>query len=94
MSCVPDLHGILNRHRFPNVVHGCLLEGMALAMERRFEPFSEGRGFIYQARVDEIQTIASRHGIYLAPLYNGDGPVRSAEEPLEVICTPGSAKKV
>jgi len=26
-----DFHGILNRHPFPDVVHGCLLEGMALA---------------------------------------------------------------
>jgi predicted amino acid dehydrogenase len=71
----PDFHGILNRHPFPDVVHGCLLEGMALALERRFEPFSQGRGFITQERVDEIETIAARHGIYLAPLYNADGAV-------------------
>jgi predicted amino acid dehydrogenase len=71
----PDFHGILNRHPFPNVAHGCLLEGMALALERRFEPFSQGRGFITPARVAEIERVAGRHGIYLAPLYNGDGPV-------------------
>ncbi|HXB54883.1 MAG TPA: hypothetical protein VN461_08885 [Vicinamibacteria bacterium] len=72
---VPDFHGILNRHPFPDVVHGCLLEGMALALEGRFEPFSRGRGFITQERVDEIEAIAGRHGIYLAPFYNADGPV-------------------
>jgi fatty aldehyde-generating acyl-ACP reductase len=71
----PDFHGILNRHPFPDVVHGCLLEGMALALEGRFEPFSHGRGFITPERVEEIETIAAGHGIYLAPLYNGDGPV-------------------
>ena len=71
----PDFQGILNRHPFPDVVHGCLLEGMALALERRFEPFSQGRGFITQERVEEIESIAARHGIYLAPLYNADGPV-------------------
>ncbi len=71
----PDFHGILNRHPFPNVVHGCLLEGMALALEGRFESFSQGRGFITPERVEEIETIAARHGIYLAPLYNADGPV-------------------
>jgi fatty aldehyde-generating acyl-ACP reductase len=71
----PDFHGILNRHPFPDVVHGCLLEGMALALERRFEPFSQGRGFITQERVEEIEIVAARHGIYLAPLYNADGPV-------------------
>jgi predicted amino acid dehydrogenase len=71
----PDFHGILNRHPFPNVVHGCLLEGMALALEGRFESFSQGRGFITPERVEEIETMAARHGIYLAPLYNADGPV-------------------
>jgi fatty aldehyde-generating acyl-ACP reductase len=75
----PDFHGILNRHPFPDVVHGCLLEGMALALERRFEPFSQGRGFITPERVREIESIAERHGIYLAPLYNAAGP-------LEITC--------
>jgi len=73
----PDFHGILNRHPFPDVVHGCLLEGMALALEHRFEPFSQGRGSITPARVEEIETIAARHGIYLAPLYNADGPLEA-----------------
>jgi fatty aldehyde-generating acyl-ACP reductase len=71
----PDFQGILNRHPFPDVVHGCLLEGMALALERRFEPFSQGRGFITQDRVEEIESISARHGIFLAPLYNAEGPV-------------------
>jgi fatty aldehyde-generating acyl-ACP reductase len=75
MSFTPDFHGILNRHPFPDVVHGCLLEGMALALERRFEPFSQGRGHITPARVEEMEAIAARHGIRLAPLYNADGPV-------------------
>jgi fatty aldehyde-generating acyl-ACP reductase len=48
---------------------------MALALEGRFEPFSQGRGGITQERVEEIETIAARHGIFLAPLYNADGPV-------------------
>jgi predicted amino acid dehydrogenase len=78
MSFAPDFHGILNRHPFPDVVHGCLLEGMALALEGRFEPFSQGRGFITPERVEEMETIAERHGIYLAPLYNADGPVEDA----------------
>jgi predicted amino acid dehydrogenase len=76
LSFTPDFHGILNRHPFPNVVHGCLLEGMALALEGRFEPFSQGRGFITPERVEEIGTIAARHGIYLAPLYNANGSVK------------------
>jgi fatty aldehyde-generating acyl-ACP reductase len=75
MRFTPDFHGILNRHPFPDVVHGCLLEGMALALEHRFEPFSNGRGFITKQRVDEMEKIAARHGICLAPLYNADGPL-------------------
>ena len=75
LSFTPDFYGVLNRHPFPDVVHGCLLEGMALALEGRFEPFSQGRGFITPQRVEEIETIAARHGIYLAPLYNADGPL-------------------
>jgi len=77
MRFTPDFHGILNRHPFPDVVHGCLLEGMALALERRFEPFSQGRGFITPERIEEIEAIAARHGIHLAPLYNAEGPVES-----------------
>jgi len=83
LSFAPDLHGILNRHPFPNVVHGCLLEGMALALEGRFEPFSQGRGFITPERVAEIEAIAARHGIYLAPLYNAEGPVGSGSHDLD-----------
>src|SRR5882757_5228059 len=77
MRFAPDFHGILNRHPFPDVVHGCLLEGVALALEHRFEPFSQGRGFITPKRVAEMETIAARHGIYLAPLYNADGSVEN-----------------
>jgi fatty aldehyde-generating acyl-ACP reductase len=73
----PDFRGVLNRHPFPDVAHGCLLEGMALALECRFEPFSRGRGFITPARVEEIEAIAARHGIRLAPLYNAEGPLES-----------------
>lgn len=75
---IPDLHGILNRHPFPDVVHGCLLEGMALALEGRFEPFSHGRGLITPERVDEMERIAARHGIHPAPLYNAHGPLESS----------------
>ena len=51
------------------------MEGMVLALEGRFEPFSQGRGFITPERVQEIETLAARHGIHLAPLYNGQGPL-------------------
>lgn len=78
LTFAPDFRGILNRHPFPDVAHGCLLEGIALALERRFEPFSAGRGSITPARVAEIEAIAGRHGIRLAPLYNAEGPLETA----------------
>jgi predicted amino acid dehydrogenase len=82
LTLIPDFRGILNRHPFPDVVHGCLLEGMALALEHRFDPFSQGRGFITPERVDEINTIAARHGISLAPLYHAEGPMETGPDRL------------
>jgi fatty aldehyde-generating acyl-ACP reductase len=89
LTFIPDFHGILNRHPFPDVVHGCMLEGMALALEQRFEPFSQGRGFITSRRVDEIKTIAARHGISLAPLYNAKGPLEPAPDRFPSAWRPG-----
>jgi fatty aldehyde-generating acyl-ACP reductase len=88
MKFTPDFRGVLNRHPFPDVVHGCLLEGMALALERRFEPFSQGRGFITPRRVAEIETIAARHGIVLAPLYNADGPIEDGPIETGLVAAP------
>ena len=75
MKFEPDLRGILNHHPFPNVAHGCLLEGIVLTLEGRFEPFSRGRGAITAMRVEEIESMAARHGIHLAPFYNAAGPL-------------------
>jgi hypothetical protein len=75
MRFEPDVHRVLHRHPFPNVGQGCVMEGMVLALERRFEPFSQGRGLITPERVQEIESIAARHGIHLAPLYNARGPI-------------------
>jgi predicted amino acid dehydrogenase len=93
MRFTPDFRGVLNRHPFPDVAHGCLLEGMALALEGRFEPFSQGRGSITRERVEEIGTIATWHGIYLAPFYNADGPVE-AETSLPAGIAEGSVFRV
>ena len=71
----PDLLGVIYPYPVPNVAHACLLEGIALALEKRFEPFSAGRGSITPARVDEIWRIADGHGIGLPPLFNREGLV-------------------
>jgi len=77
MSFSPDLSGVLNRHPFPDVAHGCLLEGMVLALEGRFEDYSKGRGLITSERVKEIHAMSLRHGIRLAPFYNSGGALKS-----------------
>lgn len=73
ISSEPNVHRVLHRHPFPSVGQGCLMEGMVLALERRFESFSQGRGFITPGRVQEIESIAARHGVRLAPLNNAQG---------------------
>jgi fatty aldehyde-generating acyl-ACP reductase len=57
----------------PDAGHGCMLEGILLAMEGRYEPFSRGRGNITPDRIREIWTMADRHGIGLAPFFNAAG---------------------
>ena len=52
---------------------------MALALECRFEAFSQGRGPIAPRRVEEIEAISARHGIYLVPFYNAAGPVEGCQ---------------
>jgi fatty aldehyde-generating acyl-ACP reductase len=69
----PDLMPVLAPHPAPNVVQGCLLEGMLLALEGRFESYSRGRGNISPGRVDEIWALAEKHGFALAPFFNDEG---------------------
>jgi hypothetical protein len=52
----------------PGEHHACLAEGVALALEGRFEPFSRGRGNIVPERAAEILAIAGRHGLTPAPV--------------------------
>lgn len=73
LELVPDLLSVLAPHPVPNVVQGCLLEGMLLALEGRSESYSSGRGNILPASVDEIWRLAEKHGFALAPFFNDGG---------------------
>ena len=73
----PDLLGIMYPYASGNLTHGCLLEGIVLALAQRYEPFSQGRGLITPEKVDEIWHMAQKHGIGLPSLVNGED---SAEE--------------
>jgi fatty aldehyde-generating acyl-ACP reductase len=73
LRLVPDLLPVLAPHPAPNVVQGCLLEGMLLALEGRSESYSIGRGNISPGQVDEIWALAGKHGFALAPFFNDQG---------------------
>lgn len=62
-------------YAFPvrDIFHGCLLEAIVLAFESRFEPFSQGRGFITPERIDEMAALATRHGVVVAPVFDHQG---------------------
>jgi len=73
LQLAPDLMSVLAPHPAPNIVQGCLLEGMLLALEGRFESYSRGRGNIQPGQVDEIWGLAKKHGFALAPFFNDQG---------------------
>ncbi|MFN2633983.1 MAG: hypothetical protein ABR610_11255 [Thermoanaerobaculia bacterium] len=73
LQLVPDLIAVLAPHPAPNIVQGCLLEGMLLALEGRPESYSRGRGNIRPGQVDEIWSLAAKHGFALAPFFNEGG---------------------
>ena len=61
------------RHPLPNIAHGCMAEGMLLAMERCHESFSYGRGNITPDRIQRMREMAERHGFRVAPPFNHHG---------------------
>ena len=55
-----------------DVCYGCSCEAIVLALEKRFENFSFGRGNITVAKMDEILAMAYKHGFGLAPFFWSD----------------------
>lgn len=53
------------------VLYGCFSEAMVLALEGRYENFSWGKGHITREKMDEILTLAKKHGFCLAPFFWG-----------------------
>jgi len=45
---------------------------MILALEKRYESFSFGRGNITPEKMEEIKNLAKKHGFELADFYCGD----------------------
>lgn len=57
---------------FPyGAVFGCMAEAIILALEKKFENFSLGRGKITLDKIEEIRAIGKKHGFGLAPFFCG-----------------------
>ncbi|PWT76279.1 MAG: hypothetical protein C5B59_06990 [Bacteroidetes bacterium] len=69
----PDYSRSIYHYEAPHLVHGCILEAMVLAFEKRFESFSSSKGNITTDKMEEIYRLSMKHGIGLAPLYNSKG---------------------
>lgn len=70
----PDLSAPFYGDHIQNVAHGCALEAALLALENRFESYSAGRGNIEVEDVEEMWSLAQKHGFELAPFHNAYGP--------------------
>lgn len=69
----PDYSKWFYKFPVPGISHGCILEGIVLAFENKFESYSYGKGNITVESIEEIYNSAVKHGITLAPFYNSKG---------------------
>ncbi len=69
----PDYSKLMYAYPSPYIGHGCILEGIILAFENKFENYSSGKGNISNEKIDEIYALAIKHGIDVAPFYNNKG---------------------
>lgn len=66
----PSIHHELYEFPVKDVAHGCMLEGVILAFEKLYVPFSAGRGNITPDKIELIYSLAQKHGITEAPFFN------------------------
>lgn len=56
----------------PDAIYGCFSEAIILALEKRYENFSFGRGNITPERIDQIRDLGKKHGFEVADFYWGN----------------------
>jgi predicted amino acid dehydrogenase/ribosome-associated toxin RatA of RatAB toxin-antitoxin module len=56
----------------PDTLYGCFSESIILALEKRYENFSFGRGNITPQKVEEIGELGKKHGFEVSDFYWGD----------------------
>jgi len=72
-SCHPDIGHQLYDFPFQNIAHGCLLEAVVLSLGNMYIPYSTGKGNINPEKIEEIYSLANKHGITEAPFFNTHG---------------------
>ena len=55
-----------------DTLYGCFAEAVILALEKRYESFSFGRGNIMPEKIDEIRQLGRKHGFEVSDFYWGD----------------------
>ena len=55
-----------------DTLYGCFAEAVILALEKRYENFSFGRGNITTEKIEEIRNLSKKHGFEVADFYWGD----------------------
>lgn len=68
----PSIHHDLYNFPVKDVAHGCMLEGVILALEKKYLSFSSGRGNITPDNIELIWSLAQKHGITEAPFFDID----------------------
>lgn len=63
----------------PRVLYGCFSEAIVLALEKRYENFSWGKGNITLSKMAEILGMARKHGFEIAPFFWGNRLVTDEE---------------
>jgi fatty aldehyde-generating acyl-ACP reductase len=59
-------------------LYGCFAEAIILALEKRYESFSFGRGNITLEKIDEIRRLGKKHGFEVSDFYWGHKRVDSS----------------
>ncbi len=69
----PDYTKSMYYYDAPHIMHGCILEAMVLAFEKKYENYSSAKGNITTEKIEDIYALSVKHGIVLAPFYNAKG---------------------
>ncbi|MCX7926531.1 MAG: hypothetical protein N2606_00095, partial [Candidatus Omnitrophica bacterium] len=55
-----------------DILYGCFSEAIILALEKRYENFSYGKGNITAEKISEIRSIGKKHGFEVSDFYWGN----------------------